>query len=322
MALRGRKSSAGKPSSGPGRTCAKESHASITRTCVVDAAHISGASRRDAGRKHRRNNARGPITVTIPMSHAPSTSSGAFFCPIPTMLPGMSRVKEPMFYSAVTPPRILTLILLTATSTLSLTMFLPSLANMAVDFQVDYAVVSLSIAGYLAVTAVVQLIVGPLSDRYGRRPVLLTTLATFALASVVCALATDIWVFLGFRILQGVVISSWTLSQAAIRDMAPPQEAASLMGYVAMAMAIAPMLAPLFGGVLDELFGWRASFLAFTGMGVALLFYAGSIWVKRTRTHRRPSPSSFEHTPSCSAYRDFGVSRSAWRFRPPRSMRF
>ena len=213
-----------------------------------------------------------------------------------------------MFHSAITPPRISTLILLTATSTLSLTMFLPSLANMAADFQVDYAVVNLSMAGYLLVTAVVQLIVGPLSDRYGRRPVLLAALAIFALASIGCALATDIWMFLGFRILQGIIISGWTLSQAAIRDMAPAREAASLMGHVAMAMAIAPMLAPLFGGVLDELFGWRASFLAFTAMGVGLFILC---WVDLGETNEHPSQT---FTKQFRAYPELFRSRRFWGY--------
>ena len=88
------------------------------------------------------------------------------------------------------PPHIVTLILLAGLSVLSLNMFLPSLSNMAADFQADYAVVSLSIAGYLAITAVLQLIMGPLSDRFGRRPVLLTGLTIFTLASLVCALTT------------------------------------------------------------------------------------------------------------------------------------
>ena len=146
-----------------------------------------------------------------------------------------------MRYSATSPPRIFTLVLLTALSVLSLNMFVPSLSNMAEDFHTDYALVNLSIAGYLAITAVLQLIMGPLSDRYGRRPVLLTGLAIFALASLGCAQASNIWVFLGFRILQGAIISGSALSQAVVRDMVPAREAASLMGYIAMAMAVAPM---------------------------------------------------------------------------------
>ncbi|MEL7525593.1 MAG: MFS transporter, partial [Pseudomonadota bacterium] len=100
---------------------------------------------------------------------------------------------------ARTPPHLVTIILLTAFSPLSLNMFLPSLGTIAVDLQTDYALVSVAIAGYLAATAVIQLVVGPLADRYGRRPVLLVALVLFSLASLVCALAENIWVFLLFR---------------------------------------------------------------------------------------------------------------------------
>ena len=175
-----------------------------------------------------------------------------------------------MLSSPASPPRFATLVLLTAISVLSLNMFLPSLSNIARDFGADYAVVNLSIAGYLAVCAVLQILMGPLSDRWGRRPVLLAALAIFAAASVGCLLAPNVWVFLGFRLLQGAVIAGMALSRAVIRDMAPPQEAARMMGYVAMVMALAPMLGPMFGGVLDEAFGWRITFLVFAILGAGI----------------------------------------------------
>ena len=191
-----------------------------------------------------------------------------------------------MIRAAASPPKLSTLVLLTALSVLSLNMFLPSLPNIAKDLQADYALASLSIAGYLATTAVLQLVMGPVSDRFGRRPVLLAGLAIFVLASLGCALASDIWTFLAFRILQGAIISGAALSRAVIRDMMPPREAASLMGYVGMAMAVAPMLGPLLGGALDELFGWRANFFAFLTMGLAIL---GLCWIDLGETNTSPS---------------------------------
>lgn len=175
-----------------------------------------------------------------------------------------------MRFAASSPPHLVTLVLLTGVSVLSLNMFLPSLTNMAADFQVDYALISLSIAGYLGATAVLQLIIGPLSDRFGRRPVQLTTLLIFALASAVCAVTEDIWIFLFFRVCQGAIISGWVISLAIVRDTRPPQEAASLIGYISMAMAVSPMLGPVLGGLLDAAFGWRASFLVYVGLGFAL----------------------------------------------------
>ena len=173
--------------------------------------------------------------------------------------------------SARTPPTILTLILMTGVATLSLNMFVPSLVNIATELGVSYALVSLSIAGYLAVTAVLQIIIGPLSDRYGRRPVILIGTSIFVLASLGCLLAQDIWLFLGCRFLQGTIIAGGSLSRVIVRDILPPKEAAAMLGYIAMAMAIAPMLGPMAGGVLDEFFGWRANFVAFILVGSALL---------------------------------------------------
>lgn len=191
-----------------------------------------------------------------------------------------------MFSAASTPPRLITLILLTGISVLTLNMFVPSLVNIAADFNVDYAVVNLSIAGYLAVTAVLQILIGPMSDRLGRRPILLTALVIFSLASLGCFLATDIWVFLFFRFLQGAIIAGTALSPAVVRDMMPAKQAASLLGYIGMAMAIAPMLGPMVGGALDAVFGWRSSFFVFAVLGVGLL---GLVWADLGETNKTPS---------------------------------
>ncbi len=169
------------------------------------------------------------------------------------------------------PPRLLTLILLTSLSVLSLNMFLPSLSRIAADFEADYALVSLSIGGYLAVSSVLQIIMGPLSDLYGRRPVMLGAMGLFVVASVGCLLAPNITVFLAFRMLQSGVIGGMVLSRAIVRDMHGQKEAARLLGVIGMAMALAPLLAPVLGGLLDEVFGWRATFLLFVVLGLAML---------------------------------------------------
>ena len=191
-----------------------------------------------------------------------------------------------MFSSASTPPRFITLVFLTAISVLSLNMFLPSLSNIAREFEVEYWIVNLSIAGYLAISAVLQIIMGPLSDRWGRRPILLAAMAIFAVASVGCWLSANIWMFLGFRMLQSAVIAGMALSRAVIRDMAPPKEAARMMGYVAMVMALAPMLGPVVGGLIDQAFGWRVTFFVFAALGVLVFVMA---WVDLGETNQNTS---------------------------------
>ncbi|MEO1306389.1 MAG: multidrug effflux MFS transporter [Pseudomonadota bacterium] len=191
-----------------------------------------------------------------------------------------------MFLAATTPPRMATLVCLTGLSLLSLNIYLPSLAHMAEALEVDYAVVNASISGYLILTGVLQLIIGPLSDRYGRRPLILIGSAVFAVASVGCALSTDIVWFLAFRALQGAVISGSALSRAVVRDLYPAQEAASRLGYLSMAMALAPLLGPALGGALDAWISWRASFWCLAIIG-GLLF--AICWTDLGETNKTPS---------------------------------
>ena len=175
-----------------------------------------------------------------------------------------------------TPPHIVTLVLMAGIGAMSMGIFLPSLPAMALHFGTDYAVMQLSVSLYLAAVAALQVIVGPLSDRYGRRPVMLGSLALFLVATVGCLLAPNVTVFLACRMLQAAVAVGIVLSRAIVRDMVPQNEAASMIGYVTMGMALVPMIAPTIGGGLDELFGWQSVFvfLLAAGLGVTWLVWA------------------------------------------------
>lgn len=175
------------------------------------------------------------------------------------------------FLDPATPPSLFTLTFVAAMAAMSMNVFLPSLPGMARYFSADYHVVQLSVALYLLVNALMQIAVGPLSDRFGRRPVLIWGFALYITASVACVFAPNITFFLAFRMTQATVVVGMVLSRAAIRDMVPDAQAASMMGYVTMGIAIVPMVGPSIGGVLDQLFGWKANFWLQTAGGIAAI---------------------------------------------------
>jgi DHA1 family bicyclomycin/chloramphenicol resistance-like MFS transporter len=152
---------------------------------------------------------------------------------------------------------------------------------MAEHFGTDYAVMQLSVSLYLAATALLQVIVGPLSDRFGRRAAMLWALVVFLVATLGCLFAPNVQVFLACRMLQAVVATGIVLSRAIVRDMHPPNEAASMIGYVTMGMALVPMVAPMIGGALDEIFGWHSVFVFLFLSGAAIL---ALVWADQGET--------------------------------------
>ena len=181
-------------------------------------------------------------------------------------------MQDKRFLDRKTPPHIATLILLAGLSALTMNIFLPSLPGMAAWFDAPYALMQLSVALYLAVSAVLQVVIGPISDRFGRRPVLLWSLALFLLATLGTLLAPNATVFLIFRMAQAVIAAGMVLSRAVVRDMVPDEQAASMIGYVTMGMSIVPMIGPVIGGVLDEAIGWQANFGLLFALGAVTLW--------------------------------------------------
>ena len=194
----------------------------------------------------------------------------------------------PRFLDRTTPPKIVTLVLLAGLAALTMNIFLPSLPGMAQYFGVPYGVMQQSVALYLALSAALQIVIGPISDRFGRRNVLLASLVIFLFATVGTLLAPNAAVFLIFRMAQAVIASGMVLSRAVVRDMVADTEAASMIGYVTMGMSIVPMIGPVIGGFLDQAVGWHANFalLLFLGLGVLALVWAD---LGETATLRRAS---------------------------------
>lgn len=179
------------------------------------------------------------------------------------------------FLDRRTPPHIVTLTLMAGLASLSMNIFLPSLPGMARWFQAPYATLQLSVALYLGLSAILQVLVGPLSDRFGRRRVMLVALALFLLATAGTLVAPTAEVFLACRMAQAVVAAGTVLSRAVVRDMVEDARAASMLGYVTMGMSLVPMIGPALGGLLDQAYGWHANFAALLVLGlvVTVLIY-------------------------------------------------
>lgn len=192
------------------------------------------------------------------------------------------------FLDRTTPPHIITLVVIAGVAALCMNVFLPSLAAMAVYFETDYAVMQFAVSGYLAATACLQLIIGPLSDLFGRRPVMLASIAMMIAATLVCMLAPNITVFMIGRVAQAAVVSGFVLARAIVRDMVPMEQAASMIGYVTMGMSVVPMVGPTVGGLLNDLSGWQSSFALLAVFGVGILLLA---WFDLGETNRSKSAS-------------------------------
>nr|WP_276274344.1 multidrug effflux MFS transporter [Nitratireductor indicus] len=186
------------------------------------------------------------------------------------------------------PPHILTLVIATATGSLSMNIFLPSLPGMAAYFQTDYALVQLAVSLYLAATALLQLFIGPASDRFGRRPVMLVCFVIFILSTFAAIFTTDIILFLICRVLQAFSAAGMVLSRAIIRDTVDADSAASRIGYVTMGMTLVPMIGPFIGGFLDEFYGWQATFYLALAFGI---FSIVVVYLNLGETNHQPTSS-------------------------------
>jgi DHA1 family bicyclomycin/chloramphenicol resistance-like MFS transporter len=166
--------------------------------------------------------------------------------------------------------QIAVLAALAATGTLATNILLPSLPQMAASLNVSSAAVTSAITVFLAVFALGQLVVGPISDRYGRRWPVLAGFAVFFAGSIWCGLATDLPGLLAGRVVQAAgACATSVLSRAIARDLFSGAALGRAMALIMIAMAAAPGFSPLLGGALDHLFGWRSEFV-FVGLFAAI----------------------------------------------------
>lgn len=190
---------------------------------------------------------------------------------------------------------------LTALGPLSTDFYLPALPAIARALDTDSAGVQLTLSVYLLGFGAGQLLVGPLSDRFGRRPVMLWGMVVFVLASVVCALADSITTLVVARLLQAFgACAGPVLGRAVVRDIYGPAESARMLSHVSTATALAPLLAPLFGGWLTALWGWRATFVALTLYALVLML---AVWRLLQETNRHPDADAMRPARMWANYR-------------------
>jgi DHA1 family bicyclomycin/chloramphenicol resistance-like MFS transporter len=170
------------------------------------------------------------------------------------------------------------LALLTAVGPLSIDLYLPSLPSIGEALTASPSVVGLTISFYLVGFAIGQVVYGPLSDRLGRKPALLAALTIFCVASLACAVAPSIKTLIGARMLQASgAAGSIVLARAVVRDLYEGPRAGRELSLMAAIMGLAPIVAPLIGGVLQTAFGWRACFMFIVAVGIVAM--AATYWL-------------------------------------------
>lgn len=163
------------------------------------------------------------------------------------------------------------LIALTALAPVALQIFIPALPAIQASFGTNTGTTQLALSLSIFANAVATLAYGPLSDRFGRRPVVIAGLVIFLVGSTLCALAPSIGLLIVARIIQAAGgAAGMVLARAIIRDLYDREQAASAIAYLTMAMVIAPMIAPVIGAMLMDILHWRAIFVLMAILGILL----------------------------------------------------
>lgn len=178
---------------------------------------------------------------------------------------------------------------LTAFGPMSVDMYLPALPTLADSLSADPSSISLTLSAFFLGFAAGQLVYGPVSDRWGRKPPMLVGISLYVGASVLCALSTRVAVLIALRLIQGLgACAGPLLARAIVRDLYDRDRAARMLSLMTLVMGAAPLLAPLIGGQLLLAFGWRSIFWVLSGFGV-LCFLGASLGLTETLQDARRS---------------------------------
>jgi len=171
---------------------------------------------------------------------------------------------------------------------LAMTLCLPSMQEWGTIFTTSQADVQLTFSGYVVAYGALQLVYGPLSDRHGRKPILMLGLVVAGLASVMAALATDIAQLTAARVLQGAgSAASMVVSRSMVQDLFAGPQRTRVMAYIGMALGMCPPLATLLGGQVHVHFGWQTNFVLLAVLAALLLVAA---WLGLPRV-AKPAPA-------------------------------
>ena len=188
-------------------------------------------------------------------------------------------------------PSYAILVAISTVGPLALNIFMPSMPGLQREFNVPYGTVQYTLTLYLIGMAACQLVYGPLSDRVGRRPMLLGGLAIFVIASLMAGLAPSIEVLIAARLLQALGgAAGIVLARTMVRDVFDRESSASVISYITMAFVVAPMVAPALGGLIDTHYGWRGDFWLLTLFGAVVLAAAWR-FLPETHVNRNPAGS-------------------------------
>jgi DHA1 family bicyclomycin/chloramphenicol resistance-like MFS transporter len=183
---------------------------------------------------------------------------------------------------------------------LAMTLCLPSMQEWGAIFDTNQADVQLTFSGYVVAYGVLQLVYGPLSDRHGRKPILMLGLVVAGMASVMAALASDINTLTVARILQGAgSAASMVVGRSMVQDLFTGPQRTRVMAYIGMALGMCPPLATLIGGQIHVRLGWQTNFVLLALLAVLLLVAA---WLGLPRTPKPAPPAGHWLRAMLSAY--------------------